>query len=153
MDPTTTSSPTVEDTTTDHGRDIAEIEQVIADIETGFNTNDADLSVEHFTQNATAVSVAGVHLSGRAALIDAHRSLLAGALRDQYARYAVSDVVFLRPDVAVAHKVAWATDADGELLDVGHAMIALYVLVNEDGRWWVAARQNTLVPPATAPPP
>ena len=31
-------------------------------------------------------------------------------------------------------------------LDVGHAMIALYVFVKEDGDWWVAARQNTLVP-------
>jgi uncharacterized protein (TIGR02246 family) len=54
-------------------------------------------------------------------------------------------VKFLRPDVAVAHKRATATTQDGEPLDVGHAMIALYVLVREDGRWWVAARQNTLV--------
>jgi len=152
MDNTTTSPPTVEDTTTDHTSDLAEIERLITDIETGFNTNDADLAVEHFTQNATAVSVAGVLVTGRDALTEVHRSQFAGPLSDQHARYALGDIAFLRPDVAVAHKLAWATDAEGELVDVDHAMIAVYVFVREDGRWWVAARQNTLVPSAAAPP-
>jgi hypothetical protein len=34
---------------------------------------------------------------------------------------------------------------DGEPKVAGHSMIALYVFVREDGRWWIAARQNTLV--------
>jgi uncharacterized protein (TIGR02246 family) len=145
MSPTSPQPPVVEDTTTDHDHDVEAITQVIADIEAGFNTNDPDLSVAHFTQNASAVNVAGVQFSGWDALLDANRSGLAGPLRDEHARYRVSDVVFLRPDVAIAHKHAWATTPDGELIDAGHAMIALYVLVEEDGRWWVAARQNTLV--------
>ena len=125
--------------------DIRAIEQVIADIETGFNGNDPELSVAHFTDDATAVNVAGLLISGRDALLDANRAGLAGPLRDQYARYELGDVTFLRPDVAIAHKRAWAVTADGEPLDVGHAMIALYVFVRDDGRWRVAARQNTLV--------
>ena len=54
-------------------------------------------------------------------------------------------MVFVRPDVAVAHKRARATTADGEPIDTDQSMIALYVFVKEDGRWWVAARQNTMV--------
>jgi uncharacterized protein (TIGR02246 family) len=142
---TRTHPPTVSDTTTPHEQDIVAIRQVIADIETGFNTNNPDLSVAHFTHNASAVNVAGLQLDGWDALRDANRRGLAGPLRDEHARYEVRDVTFLRPDVAVAHKQAWATDAHGEPIDVGHAMVALYVLVKEDGRWWVAARQNTLV--------
>ena len=137
--------PIVNDTTTDHERDVEAIKRIIADVETGFNIKDPDLSVEHFTQNASVVNVAGVQVSGRDALLDANRMGLAGPLRDQYARYKVSDVVFLRPDVAIAHKHAWATTADGEPIDVAHSMIAVYVLVKEDERWWVAARQNTMV--------
>jgi uncharacterized protein (TIGR02246 family) len=137
--------PTVEDTTTDHKQDIAAIAQVIAEIETGFNTNDPDLSVAHFTYNASAVNVAGLQLDGWDALLEANRRGLAGPLRDEHARYEVRDITFLRPDVAVAHKRAWAIDGDGQPIDVDHAMVALYVLVKEDGRWWVAARQNTLV--------
>jgi uncharacterized protein (TIGR02246 family) len=48
--------------------------------------------------------------------------------------------------VALAFKEATATDADGAPLELDHSMNALYVLVKEDGRWLVAARQNTLVP-------
>jgi uncharacterized protein (TIGR02246 family) len=66
-------------------------------------------------------------------------------LRD---RYRVVEVTLLRPDVAIAHKTARATTADGTLIDTEPAMVALYVLVKEDGQWWTAARQNTLVPSA-----
>lgn len=43
-------------------------------------------------------------------------------------------------------RAARATTADGTLIDRDPAMVALYVLVREGGRWWVAARQNTPVP-------
>ena len=136
--------PRIEDTA-DHTADVAAIRRVIADVEKGFNENDADLLVEHFAQNATAVAVTGMQLDGRAAMLAASRAGLAGPLRDQRARYELADVLFVRPDVAVAHKHARAIDEAGEPLDVGHVMSALYVLVREDGRWWVVARQNTLV--------
>jgi uncharacterized protein (TIGR02246 family) len=80
-------------------------------------------------------------------VLAASRSLFAGPLRDQGARYELVDVLFVRPDVALARKNATAVGPDGEPLSVGHAMIALYVLVREDGRWWVVGRQNTLVQP------
>jgi uncharacterized protein (TIGR02246 family) len=145
MPKTTTSQPPVLSDSADHAADIAEIRRVVADVETGFNTNDADLAVAHFAADATATTATGVRVTGRDALLEAHRVGLAGALADQFARYEVVDVTFPRPDVALAHKRAWAVDADGVDLDVGHAMVALYVLVRDGGRWWIAARANTLV--------
>lgn len=138
--------PTIRDTTVDHGADESAIKQVIADIETAFNTNDPDLLVEHFAQNGTAVNAVGVELAGREALLESSRKGLSGLLNQEYARYEVSDVRFVRPDVAVAYKKAWATTPEGEPLAIDHAMVALYVLVKEGGRWWIVARQNTLVP-------
>ena len=128
----------------DHAADITAIRTVIADIETGFNENDAERSVAHFTDDASAVNVGGVLVTGREALLEAHRAGFAGPLRDQYARYELGEITFLRPDVAVAHKRARAVDPDGEPLDLNHTMIALYVFVRDGGRWRVAARQNTL---------
>ena len=52
---------------------------------------------------------------------------------------------FVRPDVALVRKHARAITAEGEPLDLDHSMSALYVLTKEEGRWWIAARQNTLV--------
>ncbi|MEU4311948.1 SgcJ/EcaC family oxidoreductase [Nocardia sp. NPDC024068] len=145
-DTTQTGRPAVEDTTTDHTGDIAEIERLVADVENGYNTNDAALMVGGFTENAAAGTAVGGVIRGYPALLDAGQRGLAGFLADSYVRYDVTDIVFLRPDIAVAHKSARATTADGTLIDRDPAMVALYVLVREDGRWWVAARQNTPVP-------
>jgi uncharacterized protein (TIGR02246 family) len=136
--------PTIEDATRDHSDDIVAIEQLIADVEAGFNANDPDRSVAHFASDASAVDAAGRLARGRDELLEADRTRLAGPARDQHVRYELADVVFLRPDVAVAHKRARATNAAGEAIDVGHSMISLYVLVRQQGRWWIAARQDTI---------
>jgi uncharacterized protein (TIGR02246 family) len=147
MDPTT--PPTVADTIVDHTADVEAINALVKDVETGFNTNDAELIVRPFLRNGSAVDVIGRQLDGLEALHRASAAGLAGPLRDQYARYELADLTFLREDVAIGHKRAWATTADGTPLDVGHAMVALYVFVRVEARWWVAARQNTLAPPTT----
>jgi len=128
--------------------DVAAIEAIVADVERGFNENDAELMNRHVAADATMVGVMGQQLDGREAVMAASVAGLAGALADERARYLVTDVTFVRPDVALAHKRAWAVDADGKDIDVGHAMVALYVLTKDDGRWWIRARQNTLVPGA-----
>lgn len=124
---------------------MAAVERVIADVERGFNTNDAELLVEHFAENASAVTVTGAQVDGRATLLETSRTGLAGPLRDQRAAYVLADVTFVRPDVAVAHTQARAVGDDGRPVDLGHTMSALYVLVKQDGRWWIVARRNTLV--------
>ncbi|WP_280436029.1 SgcJ/EcaC family oxidoreductase [Nocardia carnea] len=146
MSATADERPTVEDSTVDHTADVAAIRQLVTDVETGYNTNDAQLMVSGFTANAAAGNAVGTIISGYDALLDSARRGLAGFLADEYVRYAVTDIVFLRPDIAIAHKAARAVTADGEPIDRDPAMVALYVLVRENGRWWVAARQNTLVP-------
>lgn len=125
--------------------DIDEIKQVIADVERGFNTKDAALMNKHMAPDATVVSVLGVRVVGLPEIMAVSEKGLAGPLRDQFARYEVRDVRFVRPDVALVHKEAFAVTADGEPIDLDHAMNALYVLVRADGRWWITARQNTLV--------
>ncbi|MFC9662781.1 SgcJ/EcaC family oxidoreductase [Nocardia sp. NPDC127606] len=140
--------PAVDDDTVDHTADIAAIRRIITDTQTAYNTNDAELMTAQFTANAVVGNAVGMLISGRDALLDANRRGLAGFLKDEYVRYDVVDVTFLRPDVAIAHKTARATTADGALIDTEPAMVALYVLVKQDGQWWTAARQNTLVPSA-----
>ncbi|WP_069166431.1 SgcJ/EcaC family oxidoreductase [Nocardia altamirensis] len=148
MSATTSQAPVLADTTVDHTADIAAITAIVGNAETAYNTNDAELLTADFTANATVVNAMGVLMTGRDELLAANRAGLAGFLKDLYVRYEVTDITFVRPDVAIAHKVARATTADGTLIDIDPAMIAVYVLVKENGRWWAAARQNTLVPSA-----
>ena len=135
----------MDDTEARYADDVAAIERIISDIEAGFNHNDAELAVAHFADNATATSATGVRITGREALLHAHRRDYAGFLKDQYARYTIAGISFPRPDVALVQKEARATTPEGELIDLDHAMVALYVLVKDGDRWLIAARANTLV--------
>jgi uncharacterized protein (TIGR02246 family) len=143
---TTTSRPTLAEDA-DHRDDIAAIHAVIADVELGYNTKDAVPAVEHFGADALVVNAAGAVVEGWDAIEEAHREGFAGFLKDGFVRYEVGPVTFVRPDVAIALKQARATEEDGTPIDVDPAMRALYVLVRQDGRWWIAARGNTLVAP------
>lgn len=145
MESKTVTPPALANSPEDHAEDIAAIEQIIRNVETAYNTNNAELMVADFAADASAVNAVGALITGREALLESSRRGLAGFLKDQFVRYELVDITFPRSDVAIAHKVARAVTTSGDPIDIGHSMIALYVLVKEGGRWWTAARQNTLV--------
>lgn len=94
----------------------------------------------HYRERSWAVSARGVEVEGRAAMREAVPA-------DQYARFEPGHVEFLSEDVAIMHAYVSATDAGGAPVDVGHAMIKLYVFARGDaGAWEVVARQDTLAP-------
>ncbi|WP_030104394.1 SgcJ/EcaC family oxidoreductase [Actinoalloteichus caeruleus] len=143
--PGTRETVTPTDNATDPEGDTAAIRRIIEESETAYNTNDAELMVAHFAENATITTATGTRVTGRQAILDHTRAALNGFLRDQYVRYDVTDVTFPGPGLALAHKSARAATAGGELIDREPSMVATYVLVREGGRWWVTARLNTLV--------
>ncbi|MGH2819831.1 MAG: SgcJ/EcaC family oxidoreductase [Actinomycetota bacterium] len=121
------------------------IRAVIKDIETGLNVNDASLMTRHFRRDATVVGANGVLLEGLDAIRDAHEVGLKGFLKDEHVSYEVDGILLVRPDVAVARKVARSADASGVPTESDPSMIATYVLVKDDGHWTIVARQNTLI--------
>jgi uncharacterized protein (TIGR02246 family) len=125
--------------------DEAALRDIVSTIELGFNTNDAELLLRDIAEDAHVVNAVGTVLRGRDAILEATRAGLAGAyLRDATARYRISDIELLAPDVAVLHKDAWSTEAAANAGEPPE-MNALYVMARRDGRWWVLRRQNTLV--------
>lgn len=122
-----------------------EIRAVIADVETGFNTNDADLLSKHFAGDAKVVAAFGQMIDGREAIEEANRQGVASPfLKDATAHYRISAVTFVEQDVALVRKLAWSNATD-ESAGEPPEMVALYVFVRRDGRWWISARQNTLI--------
>ncbi|MFD9627464.1 SgcJ/EcaC family oxidoreductase [Peribacillus muralis] len=121
------------------------IRQTIIEIETAFNQHDADDVDRHFTQNAVWVNVIGVQLSGWKQINETHKVILAGPLRNSYARYTVNSIIFVRPDVAIVHIRQYPTTSEGKIIENGQGSLAIYVMVKEQGTWLIAAGQNTLV--------
>ena len=125
----------------DRDADRREIRAIVAEHERGFNENDPERLAAHYRERSWAVSARGVEVEGRAAM---REQVPAG----QLARFEPGHVEFLGDDVAIMHAYVSATDAGGRPVDVGHAMIKLYVFARGDaGGWEVVARQDTLVQP------
>lgn len=126
-------------------KDEEEIGQIVADVERGFNTNDPEPMMRRVADDAVVVNAVGAVQRGREEIDRVTRAALAdGPLRAASAHYRLTGITALAPDIAVAHKDAWATP---EAAESGAApeMKALYVLARRDGRWWIVRRQNTLV--------
>lgn len=78
-------------------------------------------------------------------LVLAERGAFNASDNGQFARYEVTGVRFLRPEVALAQVDVNAVTESGEPLEIDHSMVSLFVVTKEDGRWVVAHRQDTIV--------
>lgn len=136
--------PEISETASDE--EAAALRGIVANVEKGFNQNDADLLLRDMAPDARIVNAMGVELVGLEQIAAATcHGLTQAYLRDSTAHYRVHGIAMLAPDVAVAHKRAWSTEAAAERGEAPE-MTALYVFARRDGRWWIIRRQNTLVP-------
>lgn len=102
----------------------------------GLDASDADAYDSWFTGDIMWGSHLGTTVTGYDELNAIHHRLMqAGAAPDS--RFEVVAARSPAPNVVLAH-IRRSARADG-----GFSEMALYVLVERDGEWWLAAAQNT----------
>ncbi|MFB4303238.1 hypothetical protein [Actinomadura sp. NTSP31] len=106
-------------------------------------TRDADLYDSAFAADVLWGSPFGATVAGYPELNAIHRRLMAGNAAPP-SRFEVVTAITPAPGVVVTQIRRRAADAGG------FSEMALYVLVERAGRWWLAAAQNT---PIGEPPP
>ncbi|QKG18633.1 DUF4440 domain-containing protein [Actinomadura verrucosospora] len=99
-------------------------------------TRDADLYDSPFAADVLWGSPYGATVDGYTELNAIHRRLMAASAAPP-SRFEVVTARTPAPGVVVTHIRRQAADADG------FSEMALYVLVERGGRWWLAAAQNT----------
>ena len=122
----------------------AAVRDLIADLQAGLDTRDADRSDRSFAADILWGSPYGATLAGLDVLLPVHRSLKAAGVAPP-SRFEAVQVLAPAPGIAIAHIRRQALD-DPE----GFSEMALYVLIERDGRWWVAAGQHTPIAEAPA---
>ncbi|HEX4834242.1 MAG TPA: SgcJ/EcaC family oxidoreductase [Trebonia sp.] len=128
-------------------------------MEDAWNRGDAAGYAAHFTADADFVAWNGTRGAGRQAIEAGHRPLFAGPLAgsrlvlagepgpgDPGARPSVR---FVRPDVAIMVTAGAVTLPRERPAGPGHQSVQTFVVVKDDGRWQVAAFQNTREQPGT----
>jgi uncharacterized protein (TIGR02246 family) len=115
--------------------------QFVAGLQDGLDRASADAYDQQFAADVLWGSPYGATLSGYKALSAAHHSLMAAGAAPP-SRYEVVQLMSPLPGVAIAHV------RRKDLSDDKHkrfSEMAMYVLVERGGQWWLAAGQNTPV--------
>jgi uncharacterized protein (TIGR02246 family) len=115
------------------------VEQLVAGLQDGLDRADADAYDQQFAADVVWGSPYGATVSGYKALNDVHRSLMAAGVAPP-SRYQIVQLVSPLAGVAIAHvRRNDLTDGKGKRF----SEMAMYVLVERGGQWWLAAGQNT----------
>ena len=114
-----------------------------AQLQRGLDAADADAYDDWFAADILWGGPYGATLAGFAELNAIHHRLMGRATAPE-SRFEVVAVVAPAPGIALAHIRRQA------LTDGGFSEMALYVLVERDGHWWLAAAQNTPIGSAPA---
>ncbi|CAN5434795.1 SgcJ/EcaC family oxidoreductase [soil metagenome] len=86
--------------------DEASIRQLVKQMEECWNAGDGHAYATRFTEDADFVTIIGLHISGRKAIAEGHQQIFATVYKDSQNTATITDVRFVRTDVALAH-VRW----------------------------------------------
>jgi uncharacterized protein (TIGR02246 family) len=129
------------------------VDEFVAELQAGIDAGDAETYNAHFGDDVAWGSPYGATIVGYDALHAIHRRMFGDgvAATGASSRYETVHVMAPAPDTAIAQVRRVALDADGEQIPIddpsAFSEMALYVLVRRDGKWWLAAGQNTLMRP------
>ena len=132
------------------------VESFRAGLQAGHDQHEADILNSQFAADVAWGSPYGALINGYDHLHPIHVRFQEGAGEKPRFRYEVRHVLALREEVVVAHIARVALDSSGEPLPPDSdptrpfSEMAMYVLVQRDGHWWLAAGQNTPMRPGGA---
>ncbi|MFV8051887.1 DUF4440 domain-containing protein [Mycobacterium sp. 48b] len=140
----TTQRPSLNDPAVDGSQAVRDL---IDHLQRGGETGDADVYDGMFAADILWGTPKGMVLKDYSTLNPIHRQMMSGPPVAPASRFELAQVISPAPGVVVAQIRRSA-------LDGGFSEMAMYVLVQQGERWWVAAAQNTPVvdtlPPITA---
>lgn len=112
----------------------------VSQMETGWNTKSGALFAKPFAEDADYVVINGMYIKGRSAIKTGHQQIFDTIYKDTQLKLNVTQIRFLRPDVAVVHVTGQRVGPSKELTQ--DARVTL-VMTKEKQGWTIAAFQNT----------
>lgn len=127
----------------------AAIQDIVKQLEIAWNNYDSLSTAALFAEDATFIQIYGGQLDGRGAIEASHRVIFDTIYKESHASFMLRKIRFLRPDVAVVLTRAHVSFKEGDEAREIETRPTL-VVVKEQGKWQIAAFQNTKISPLPA---
>ncbi|HEX4531744.1 MAG TPA: hypothetical protein VIA11_20325 [Acidimicrobiia bacterium] len=130
------------------------IDLLVRDLQTGWDTHDPDVTDRRLGGDVLWGSPFGATVCGYSRLHEIHVRLKRTGVGGRSSRFEVVQYLTPARGIVIVHVRRTALDegdtpvAPTEGAAPPFSEMALYVLVQRDGDWWVAAGQNTPISPA-----
>ncbi len=123
---------------------------MVYQLEAAWNAADPASFASMFAEDAEFVHILGGYYSGRAAIEAGHRMIFGTIYKASTVRLSVEKIKLLRPDIALVFVRQFLQFFEG---GAPRELQARPILVaeNVDGKWRIAAMQNTRISEAGAP--
>jgi uncharacterized protein (TIGR02246 family) len=122
----------------------ANVEQMMK----GWNTKNGADFAKPFAEDADYVVINGMQIKGRGEIAKGHQGIFDTFYKNTTLTLSADSIRLLRPDVAVVHVSSALKNGDGEAARTTNAKITM-VMTKANGRWEIAAFQNTQVQAAS----
>ncbi len=128
-----------------------EIRTLVRRLDDAWNAGDAEAWVQDCREDADFINIRGEVLADRKANETRHAMMFAGPFRGSRLSTSIRSIRRLSADSAIVETDCRLTDAPRmpagiQPTEPGVLVTRLkHVLVREQGRWWIAASQNTAV--------
>jgi uncharacterized protein (TIGR02246 family) len=133
-------------TTDDHAKDRAAIQQTVEHFLDAWNKHDAHAFAMTFTEDADFTNVAGVHAHGRANVDTFHARVFATLFKDSHQTAQIRSIRFLNPYLA-AVDVDWqmtgAIRPNGTPMPNRKGLLNWLMARQPDGSWLIEIMHNT----------
>ncbi len=117
---------------------------MVYQLESAWNAGDGNAFAALFADDADVIHILGGYYSGRDTIRAGHRMIFGTIYKGSTVRYSVEKIKFIRPDVALVFLRQFL-----QLLQDGtpHEVQARPMIVaeNVEGKWQIAAMQNTRI--------
>ena len=126
-----------------------ELHKLVYQLESSWNAGDGDAFAGLFADDADVIHILGGYYTGRDAIRAGHRMIFGTIYKGSTVRYGVERIRFLRPDVALVflrQHLQFFEDGQPRELEARPTIVA----ERTDGKWRIAALQNTRISEAGA---
>jgi len=118
------------------------VEAIVRQLEAAWNAMDPVAFSAPFAEDADFVNIVGEHHRGRIAIVEGHRAIFRDFYADSTTKLKLLAARLLRPGVALAHVHSTLDAPKGPLAGRSTAVFSM-VLIEQNGRWEIAAFHNT----------